>query len=455
MTGVNWVALTIVLIVFVFVTGGRLRRRPVAAGGQHGQPGRVGARRARLRHVRDVVPAGRRPLHRVHVHRGAGSDVRDRRGERLLRGAVHDHRLSDHLHLHAAAVVGLAPARLRDAGRLRGGPATAPAGSALAVAVTGILATMPYIALQLVGIQAVLEVMGIGGSGNVIASDLPLFIAFAVLAAYTYSSGLRAPALIAFVKDTLIYLVIIVAVVYIADEDRRSAPRSTRPRRRWPRSTRRPGSRPGSFIPPTAPVLGVRVARAGLGDGAVHVPALDHRRALLPRPQRDPPQRGHPAGVLARCSGCWRCSGSPRSPRAPSRSGWTASRTRSWWCRSSSRTASRAGSPGSRSPRSRSARWCRRRSCRSRRRTCSPATSTGRTSSARLRGRRKPRSRRSPRWWSSSARCCSSWPWTGRTRSTSSCSAASGSCRRSRRSCSGSTPAGSTGGRCSSAGRWG
>jgi solute:Na+ symporter, SSS family len=88
-------------------------------------------------------------------------------------------------------------------------------GLSLAIAVTGILATMPYIALQLVGIQAVLEVTGLGGSGNIIAKDLPLFIAFAVLAAYTYASGLRAPALIAFVKDTLIYLVIIVAVVYI------------------------------------------------------------------------------------------------------------------------------------------------------------------------------------------------------------------------------------------------
>jgi SSS family solute:Na+ symporter len=88
-------------------------------------------------------------------------------------------------------------------------------GLSLAVAVTGILATMPYIALQLVGIQAVLDVMGVGGSGNWFVKDLPLFIAFAVLAAYTYSSGLRAPALIAFVKDTLIYLVIVVAIIYI------------------------------------------------------------------------------------------------------------------------------------------------------------------------------------------------------------------------------------------------
>lgn len=86
---------------------------------------------------------------------------------------------------------------------------------ALAVAATGFLATMPYIALQLVGIQAVLEVAGIGGDQNVIAKDAPLFIAFAVLAAYTYSSGLRAPAMIAFVKDLLIYIVILVAIIYL------------------------------------------------------------------------------------------------------------------------------------------------------------------------------------------------------------------------------------------------
>jgi SSS family solute:Na+ symporter len=87
---------------------------------------------------------------------------------------------------------------------------------ATAVAVTGILATMPYIALQLVGMQVVLQVMGIGtDSDNWIIKDIPLFIAFVVLAAYTYSSGLRAPALIAFVKDTLIYVVIIVAVIYL------------------------------------------------------------------------------------------------------------------------------------------------------------------------------------------------------------------------------------------------
>jgi SSS family solute:Na+ symporter len=90
---------------------------------------------------------------------------------------------------------------------------------ALAVALTGILATMPYIALQLVGIEVVLEVMGIGvEEGSWLVGHLPLFVAFGVLAAYTYSSGLRAPALIAFVKDTLIYLVIFVAILYIPSQ---------------------------------------------------------------------------------------------------------------------------------------------------------------------------------------------------------------------------------------------
>ncbi|MET8870273.1 monocarboxylate uptake permease MctP [Nonomuraea sp. NPDC004580] len=79
---------------------------------------------------------------------------------------------------------------------------------ALAIAITGLIATMPYIALQLVGIEAVLKTMGVTG-------HLPIIIAFAILAAYTYQSGLRAPALIAFVKDSLIYIVILAAVIYI------------------------------------------------------------------------------------------------------------------------------------------------------------------------------------------------------------------------------------------------
>ena len=87
-------------------------------------------------------------------------------------------------------------------------------GLGLAVAVTGILATMPYIALQLVGIQVVLESMGLAGKTGIL-HDLPLIIAFAILAAYTYTSGLRAPATTAVVKDALIYITVIVAIIVI------------------------------------------------------------------------------------------------------------------------------------------------------------------------------------------------------------------------------------------------
>ena len=84
---------------------------------------------------------------------------------------------------------------------------------ALLVAVTGILATMPYIALQLVGLEVVFRTMGLNGVGWL--GHAPLFVAFVILAIYTYQSGLRAPALIAFVKDILIYLVIFVAILYL------------------------------------------------------------------------------------------------------------------------------------------------------------------------------------------------------------------------------------------------
>src|SRR6516165_4295216 len=87
---------------------------------------------------------------------------------------------------------------------------------ALAVTITGIVATMPYIALQLVGLQVVIGELGISGAGY--AADLPLIIAFVILAAFTYSSGLRAPASIAIVKDILIYLTAFTAVIVIPIE---------------------------------------------------------------------------------------------------------------------------------------------------------------------------------------------------------------------------------------------
>jgi SSS family solute:Na+ symporter len=84
---------------------------------------------------------------------------------------------------------------------------------ALAITFTGIVATLPYIALQLVGIQVVVGALGVTGSG--LAADLPLIIAFAVLAAFTYSSGLRAPASIAIVKDILIYIATFAIIIVV------------------------------------------------------------------------------------------------------------------------------------------------------------------------------------------------------------------------------------------------
>jgi SSS family solute:Na+ symporter len=84
---------------------------------------------------------------------------------------------------------------------------------ALAIALTALLATMPYIALQLVGIQVVVAALGIEGQGWM--ADLPLIVAFVILAAYTYNAGLRAPAMIAVVKDAVIYVTVIAAIFVI------------------------------------------------------------------------------------------------------------------------------------------------------------------------------------------------------------------------------------------------
>ncbi len=78
----------------------------------------------------------------------------------------------------------------------------------VAVALTGILALMPYIALQLVGMRVVMGAMGLHG-------EWPLAVAFIILATYTYSSGLRAPAVIAIVKDIMLYVMVFAAIIVI------------------------------------------------------------------------------------------------------------------------------------------------------------------------------------------------------------------------------------------------
>jgi len=79
---------------------------------------------------------------------------------------------------------------------------------ALLVALTGIVATMPYIALQMFGIAVSVAQMGIN-------PEIALIVAFVILAAYTYTSGLRAPALIAMVKDGMIFIVLFATIIAI------------------------------------------------------------------------------------------------------------------------------------------------------------------------------------------------------------------------------------------------
>ncbi len=84
---------------------------------------------------------------------------------------------------------------------------------ALAIALTGIVATMPYIALQLVGIEVVIAALGFPTHG--FWGEVPLLVAFIVLAAFTYVSGLRAPASIAVVKDLLVIITIVALIVVV------------------------------------------------------------------------------------------------------------------------------------------------------------------------------------------------------------------------------------------------
>src|SRR5579871_5452578 len=90
---------------------------------------------------------------------------------------------------------------------------------ALAVALTGIAATIPYIALQLLGLQVVIAALGIQSLPGLSAiPSLPLLIAFLFLAFYTYTSGLRGTALIAIAKDLMIYATVLAAIIVIPIE---------------------------------------------------------------------------------------------------------------------------------------------------------------------------------------------------------------------------------------------
>ena len=130
-------------------------------------------------------------------------------------------------------------------------------------------------------------------------ADLPLIIAFVVLAAYTYTAGLRAPALIAVVKDLLIYIAVIVAIVCLPSHFGG-----------WGQIFDAASTKMSATNPATQAAIGIDHprcdelqclldARARVSDGAVHVSALHHRRAGDQEPQHHPSQRRRAAAVLA------------------------------------------------------------------------------------------------------------------------------------------------------------
>jgi SSS family solute:Na+ symporter len=78
----------------------------------------------------------------------------------------------------------------------------------LLVTVTGIVAILPYAALQVYGIEVSIAQVGLPVTAS-------LWIGFVFLAVVTYVSGLRSATLISVVKDVLIWITVLVAVIYI------------------------------------------------------------------------------------------------------------------------------------------------------------------------------------------------------------------------------------------------
>ena len=83
------------------------------------------------------------------------------------------------------------------------------------IAVTGIIAELPYIALQIIGMQSVLTVMLAGYANSQTAGEISLLVAFVILAAFTYTSGLRGATLTAVFKDLLIWVTVIAVIIVV------------------------------------------------------------------------------------------------------------------------------------------------------------------------------------------------------------------------------------------------
>jgi len=83
------------------------------------------------------------------------------------------------------------------------------------IALTGVVAELPYIALQIVGMKSVLQMMLLGIGNAALVSEISLIVSFIILAAFTYTSGLRGAALTGVFKDILIWITVISVIVIV------------------------------------------------------------------------------------------------------------------------------------------------------------------------------------------------------------------------------------------------
>jgi solute:Na+ symporter, SSS family len=79
------------------------------------------------------------------------------------------------------------------------------------VAITGVLMLIPYIDLQLSGIQDTLEIAGTG----YINVTFVVIVSFLLVAFYTFFSGIKAPTYTAIIKDILVWVIMLYMVVSI------------------------------------------------------------------------------------------------------------------------------------------------------------------------------------------------------------------------------------------------
>ena len=161
MPDVNWTALVVFVAAVRLHHLARLRRRALAPGRSR-PAARMGPRRPALRHRRHLVPGRRRRLHRLHLHRRAGARLRRRRGRRSSRCPT------------PSSSIRCCFWCSRGSGTCATSTATSrrPISCAAASATAGWRSRsrspassrrMPYIALQLVGIQVVIGALGVTG----------------------------------------------------------------------------------------------------------------------------------------------------------------------------------------------------------------------------------------------------------------------------------------------------